>query len=318
MTQHDTWLREWLLTPISTLPEGVILDTGTLCQSIRAYRDWHDGGGLQRLVQQAGRLSRDHDRVMDALNETWLDVRSRMADCVLRASSGRSFPRLQTVQDVERYHLIQLRLRLQGRWSRSRREVPLCDLDLHSTPRAEALVETRQSALPLRFAACWSLADIPQRSPDKDMDWWWSMLRHSLDIEKLADLGGARNDPTEALDRLRLRLAFAQGLRPWLCRWAVGQADWSDLSVSLPRQRPDHRAVEALLPTLRAATGRALEDAGLDEAERLGLEKVLIRGATVRGNLHRFTGDRRARATALCEQLGMATCKQMMTRAVLC
>ncbi|MFT5684703.1 MAG: hypothetical protein ACI8RZ_005647 [Myxococcota bacterium] len=318
MTHHDPWLTDWLTQPLSALPAGVSLDTEAMVMAIQVYRQWHERGGLERLQRQAARLSRDSDQVMDALNETWLDIRERMVGCVERAVNGRSFPKFQTIKGVEKYHWIQLRLRLQGRWGRPSREFSTCEMELPTQSRAEALVATRRSALPLHFAACWTLADLPRRASKKGAGWWWSMLRHSLDIEKQSNLGGARNDPTEALDRLRLRLAFAQGMRPWLTHWAAGRPGWTDLQVSLPERCPSVDAVAFTLPALQGAIGAALGVVGLGFEERLGMEKLLLCGATVRGNLHRFSGeDRRGRVSELAEQLGMVACKRMMTSAVL-
>ena len=318
MTHHDTWLTDWLTQPLSAHPVEVHLDTEAMLLAIQVYREWHERGGLERLQRQAIRQFSDADRVRGAINETWLDIRGRMTNCVARAAAGRTVPMFQTVREVEKYHWVQLRLRCQGRWSRERRDVPVLELEVPCASRIESLVAARQSILPLHFAVRWTLVDVPHRVVKKDTTWWWAMLRHSLNLEKQVELGGARNDPTEVLDRLRIRLAFAQGLRPWLDRWSADQPGWSSLHISLPEHRPDHHSVAAVLPMVRGVAGDCLDDLGLEAGERLGIEKLLIRGATVRTNLSRFTGsDRRARVSRLAEQLGTVTCRRMMTSVVL-
>jgi len=317
MTQHGTWLTDWLTQPLSVLPAEVHLDTEAMLLAIQVYQEWHEHGGLERLQRLAIRRFSDTDRVIEAINSTWLDIRERMTNCVARAAAGQTVPVFQTVEGVEKYHWVQLRLRCQGRWSRRPREIMHLESAVPCASRTESLVAASQSILPLHFAVQWTLADAPRRVTSKDTTWWWSMLRHSLNIEKQTDLGGARNDPTEALDRLRVRLAFAQGLRPWLVVWTAGRPGWSNLHGELPEHRPDHHAVAAVLPMVRGFAGGCLDELGLADGERLGMEKLLLRGATVRSNLSRFTGcDRRARISMLAEQLGTATCRRMMTSIV--
>ena len=307
MTREATmWTQAWLEAPLLRTAAG--LDASSLRErmvpTIAAYQRWHVGDGPLELRALALRLTRDTDRAEDAFGETYLDVRTRLEGCVERAAAGRSLPGFATVEDVARYHRIQLRLRLQGRWSRRRVMVSVEDVTLSTAPDVEEQLHRSQHALPLRFAACWLLSDHPTRVASKDAAWWWSMLRHSLGLDRRADLGGARNDPTEALDRFRLRMAAAKGLHRWLQDWAAGREGWAALGVELPTKRPDHRPVALLLPHLQDALREALDE--LDEAtpaEREALRRMLVSSASARRNLSAFGGDRR-RSMVLAEVAG--------------
>lgn len=312
-TPTDRWLTTWLHQPLAASPaidpDPVV---AAMVPAITAYRQWCDADGLLLLRQLALRLTRDSDRAEDAVAETFLDVRDRMMGCVDRARAGRSLPGFRSVEDVARYHRIQVRLRIQGRWRHARPTVSLDDLQRTGCPLVaesctERTVAARQHAVPLRIALHWTVADLPTRAAHKDHGWWWSMLLHGLDIRSLDDLGGARNDPTEVTDRLRVRLAVARGMGPTLRRWAADREGWSDLSVEIPESCPEVGAVADLLPTLRSAMQNAIIQLRLSEEESGALTRILVTGGTVRTNLRRFSGpDPRARMMALAESVGAA------------
>ena len=273
-----------------------------------AYVAWHHlghgeapGGGFVQLQRFAVRAAGgDQERGTDAAIATWLDVRERLDELDGRLQRGASVPDFRQpspdpTANCWRYHRVQARLRVHGKWSHRVSEVP-GDVDLAPAPPSE-VAEARTHAVQLHFAAWWYLLSTrPRRTRSgrtKGPSWWWSMLEHALQLADVLDLGSDRNDPTEAMHRLRLRFAACLGLGPWLRRWAAGRPYWQQLAFTLPD--PDHPArhevadaLDTLHPLLATAIAE-LPDA--DTEERQGLAGCLLSGWNVRTTLRRFRGD---------------------------
>jgi hypothetical protein len=136
------------------------------------------------------------------------------------------------------------------------------------------------------------------------------MLEHALDLTEWLDLGSDRNDPTEAMHRLRLRFAVCLGCGPWLRRWAARRPYWSQLAFALPDpDHPEREAVAELLDQLRPALSEAIEGLDADEPERRALAGCLLSGWNVRTALRRFrgvdAGERFTRMRTLATEAGM-------------
>lgn len=291
------------------------------------YGVWHrvgstrgDQPGFLALHRFAIREARNVERGTEAASETWLDVRTRLEKTVERAAAGKSVPDFSGPTEIgedncHRYHGIQARLRVRGKWSRTK-ATEIYEEGRHSSDWRGAFraAEARTYALPLHFSAWWTLLDVKTRTTrdgrTKGVGWWWKMLLHALDLEKIDALGGDRNDPTEAILRLRLRFAVSQGLAAWLRRWSVSHPYWSQVEFGLPD--PDNKvareAAEEALALVREALGAAIEAADLTDGERKALTGTLMRGENVRTSTRLVSGDdaaeRQARLFALGEAVG--------------
>lgn len=331
--EAEAWMNRWLG---GEAPED--LHAPAAADAV-AYSVWHrvgpvEGGpaGFMRLHRDGLRFSGgDAERATECASETYLDVRERLEGLAERHRRGKSIPDFrqpwsEDERNAHRYHAIQLRLRLQRKWTRERFHQEYED-PRHSGDRGEwerpfRAAEARTYALTLHFAAWWMLLDVRERrSRDgrvKGRSWWWSMVQHALDVRRVNDLGGDRNDPTEALMRLRLRFSACQGLNPWLRVWASEHPYWNQVSFGLPD--PDNRQAEAAarkaLEQLRPALGHALAEMGLAAAEQRALEGTLIRGENVRTSTRHMAGDapagRLERMGALSESAGRLAAQQLL------
>lgn len=307
----DALLHDWLHRPLQGSTAS--LDADPLAESIRAYHAWRASGGLEALHAYARRCAgRTPDRGSDAAMDTYLDVHDRIENVVARAVSGRSVPSWESAVAVERYHRLQVQLRLRGRWHRRRTFVSTDDVTLKEDEAVTRLLDVRRHALPLWFAVRWTMADVCDNT-GKGAAWWWQMLRHGLGLEKVAGLGGARNDPGEIAARLRARLAAAVALRPLLERWAAEHPAWSVpevLSLEQPPAAHEIAFVARLLPQLRPALAEGLKALSLAPAEARAMRRILVQGATARTQLSKLTGAdaaaRCARLVALSSAIGAA------------
>lgn len=288
-------IRDWILAPSLALPETT---RPTFCaqliRAVRAWRAWMDRGGVEELLRWANRNAPAGVDGAEAAAETWLDVRDRLSGAVDRALRGRSLPDFSTVEEVKRYHRLQLRLRLQGRWRRAPREIPGLDMVLpHRETRTPQQVDARRTQRVVAFAACWLLADVSSGTSTKSRAHWWQMLCVGLDLTEGAAVGPRRNDVTEAVDRMRLRLHVLRPLRRWL-----EAQQWPAPSLLLDAP-PAVGAIAPTLDTLRSALVDAIEAIACSEAERTALRAVLVRGGTLRNRLRHFGTDRTARRAQL-------------------
>ena len=248
-------------------------------------------------------------------------VRERLEATVDRAQRGRSLadfskPSANGEQNVQRYHSIQARLRLQGKWTRNRVQEAYEDTRQGQEHAAYRQVEARTYTVPVHFAAWWTLIDTKHKQTRdgriKGEAWWWQMLLHALDVVKLGELGSDRNDPTEALMRMRLRFAVTQGMASWLRVWAKQHVYWRQLSFGLPD--PEHVAaretMNQALVQIRPALERCLELIDASDRERRALRGTLIRGENVRTSIRHMSGtdneSRSQRFLHLGEALGRA------------
>lgn len=311
----DLSLLNWLHRPLQDAPAD--LDVAelieTLGPTIRAYHAWLSAGGLESLNAYARRCAgSDPDRGSDAATETYLDVHDRIENAVSRAVAGRSVPSWSNTAAVTRYHRLQVQLRLRGRWSRRRAFVSTDDVILPVDETVTRVLDVRRHALPLWFAVRWTMADVCANT-DKPAGWWWQMLRHGLGLEKVSELGGARNDPGEAVARLRARLAVAVALRPQLERWAAEHPLWSvpgTVSLEEPPAPHEIASVSRLLPQLRAALSAGLDAVPMSPAESQAMARILVRGSTARTQLGKLdgadSGARVARLLGLSVDIGAA------------
>jgi len=325
------WIAEWWSAPIAASAEPIPASVGLLVgEDAGRYAIWQRIGpstgsqpGFLALHALAIREARGSvERGTEAASDTYLDVRDRLERFVERALKGRSLPDFTKPgpigeDNVHRYHAIQARLRLKGKWTKRRAEEAYDDAR-HASEWKQAVgaAEARTYALPLHFAAWWTLLDSRVRTTRdgrvKDQGWWWEMLLHALDVRKLGSLGGDRNDPTEALLRLRLRFAVSQGLAGWLRRRAHQVPSWRQVQFGLPDpdNAPAREAMVEALATVRPALGAALEGLDATDAERDALRRTLIRGDNVRTSTRGVSGadanERHARLFALGEDLGRA------------
>lgn len=301
------WMDQWLG---EQAPQDLL---ETAAADAVAYSVWHrigpvEGGspGFMRLHRDGLRFAGgDAERATECASETYLDIRERLEGMVERHNRGKSIPDFRSPwpedeKNTHRYHTIQLRLRLQKKWTRERVHLEYED-PRHSGESGQweqdfRAADARTYALTLHFAAWWTLLDIKEkRTRDgrlKGRAWWWKMLQHALDLQRVDDLAGDRNDPTEALMRLRLRFSACQGLNPWLRVWAAQHPYWNQVSFGLPD--PDNTQAEAAaveaLEALRPALGKALADMDLNAAEQRALEGTLIRGENVRTSTRHMAG----------------------------
>ena len=299
-------------------------------QNAALYGVWHrvgpdgqSGVGFLALHRVAIREARGNvERGTEAASETYLDVRERLEATVDRAQRGRSLadfskPSPNGEQNVQRYHTIQARLRLQGKWSRQRAQEAYEDTRQGQEHSAYRQVEARTYTVPVHFAAWWTLVDTKQKQTRdgrvKGEAWWWQMLLHALDVVKLGELGSDRNDPTEALMRMRLRFAVTQGLAGWLRVWAKQHVYWRQLSFGLPDPEhvPARETMNQALAQIRPALERCLEQLDATDRERRALRGTLIRGENVRTSIRHMSGtdneSRTRRFLHLGEALGRAT-----------
>lgn len=286
-----------------------------------AYHQWHEGGiddtgpGLLALHRWSVRVAGNPDTGTRVASETYLDVRDRLAAVVDAVERGARHIDLRTPApepraNVWRYHRIQARFRIQGRWRRERAH-DLYDDGLQArTDTHEGQVQARTFALPLFVASAWFRADAEHmnRSPG----WWWSALLHGLRMREVALAPAQRNDPTEAALRLRVRLAACTGLSRWLRRQARTRPAWNQVQLALPEAgatAPDP-AMIALLDRVRSALASAIATIASSEDEQRTLHRILVQSRTVRTQLRHFAGDdataRRARMMDLAEAAGAA------------
>jgi len=332
------WVQAWYCDPLHGLTEDEDLPADLrerVWFNAAYYGIWHAIGastdpspGFVALHAHAMRQARGNiERATEAASETYLDVRSRLENTVPRASQGKSIPDFRHPgergeDNVRHYHLIQTRLRLAGKWETRRYHTELHD-HIHDIDwrREFAAAETRTYSVALHFAAWWYVADVRSKTTrsgrTKDVGWWWKMLMHGLDRVKLGSLGGDRNDPTEALHRLRLRFRVCQGLSGWLKTWAQGQPYWSQVDFDLPDL--DHAGARAsvfeALEQIRPALEVAIEEANLPAREARALVGTLLKGENVRTSTRHFAGDdpasRWERFTELGEQIGRDAARRL-------
>ncbi len=306
----DGWYRRPLQSVIDLSPLPPDL-TDKTCGNAARYGAWHvvggsndAGAGFVALHGLAIRQARgDVERATEAASETYLDVRSRLEKTVPRSLKGRSIPDFQHPgangeDNVRHYHLIQTRLRLAGKWEARRRHTEFDERQHAMDWQKEfAAAETRTYSVALHFAALWYLADVRSKTTRagrlKDRSWWWDVLQHGLDRIKLASLGGDRNDPTEALHRLRLRFRVCQGLSPWLKQWAVGKPYWAAVDFDLPdiENEQARASVQLALEQIRPALEVAIESLDLPPQEARALVGTLLKGENVRTSTRHFAGD---------------------------
>jgi len=332
------WVDSWYIAPLARIDDTVDLPEDLrerVWANAAYYGVWHVVGassdaapGFVALHGLAMRQARgDIERATEAASETYLDVRKRLEDTVGRAVKGRSIPDFRHPgavgeDNVRHYHLVQTRLRLAGKWEARRRHTELDDR-LHDIDwRKEfAAAETRTYSVALHFAALWYVADVRAKTTRsgrvKDIGWWWDMLMHGLDRIKLEALGGDRNDPTEALHRLRLRFRVCQGLSVWLKHWAAGQPYWSQVDFDLPdiENAAALASVREALGQIRPALEIAIQRADLPPQEARALEGTLLRGENVRTSTRHFAGEdpasRWERFTDLGEEIGRDAARQL-------
>ena len=325
------WVQSWYREPLAHVEDPSILPSEleqTVCGNAAFYGTWHEvgastdvGAGFVSLHSLAIRQARgDIERGTEAASETYIDVRSRLEKSVARSLKQRSIPDFRHPgangeDNVRHYHLIQTRLRLSGKWEARRNHTEL-DERLHDVDwqREFAAAETRTYSVALHFAALWYLVDVRDKTTRdgrvKDRGWWWEMLMHGLDRIKLGTLGGDRNDPTEALHRLRLRFRVCQGLSPWLKRWAADQPYWRQVDFDLPdiENEQARSSVERALEQVRPALALAIEAADLPQQESRALLGTLLKGENVRTSTRHFAGEdpaqRWERFTDLSEDIG--------------
>ncbi|MEL6343208.1 MAG: hypothetical protein AAFV53_08725 [Myxococcota bacterium] len=308
-TPQTARIQTWLIDPSASLPSDTQRSfLEQLIPAVQAWQQWMDEGGLDALIVWAQREAPDGMDGAEVASETWLDVHDRLAHAVERFQSDRSLPRFSTVEEVARYHGIQLRLRLQGRWRR--RPAPTVSIQAQTLihrPRITEQVEARRKGLVLGFAGCWFAEEHRSGRSQKSPEHWWQMLRMGLDLIEGSASGAQRNDVTEAVDRLRFKLYLLSPLRSWLraSGWTV---------TGLPQTPPKHPAVRPLMTQLRPSMTRALASLdGADSAERRALGAIL-QGATVRTRLASFGTSpnvRRPRLWALAAEIGARVAAEM-------
>jgi hypothetical protein len=325
----SAWIAAWWTEVLAGLDEEVPAELGGLIQVNAAHyavwgrvgADVDSGPGFLALHKFAIRDARGSvERGTEAASETWIDVRGRLEQTVARSLKGRSVPDFRRPgpigeDNVHRYHVIQARLRLAGKWTKRKAEEAYDDTR-HAAEWAKPFraAEARTYAAPLHFSAWWTLLDLKTRTTRdgrlKGPAWWWQMLLHALDVEKVDELGGDRNDPTEALLRMRIRFVVSQGIAPWLKGLGIKHAYWRQVDFGLPNPENTvaRESVVAALAVIKPALAEAIEAMGLSAAEEKVLKGTLIRGENVRTSIQGMTGDnaneRQARLVMLAEQAG--------------
>lgn len=310
------WTTAWVTQPLAAAvaagrmeaAQATALET-SLCRSVRAYEAWLAHQGLTGLLAFAARVSRRNtDSAHEAVSSTWLDVRQRLETAVERSIEGRSVPDFSDPRAVAKYHEVQVRLRLQGRWSRQRTHAELKEGMASRPATTVAVVATRRQARALQVAALWSLQTLGLQDTHAR---WWATLRHCVELDEVTFEPSRRNDPTEARLSLQGRFLVCSGMRRKLDAWADGRAAWSPCSVHLAEAPPTaDRMAEAAdaVATLRPALERALEALECTKDERDTLRKCIVEGRLLRTRLRHMTGGtgeaRRARFWSLCEAWG--------------
>lgn len=317
--RSEELLHSWLV-PVTTaeaLPDGFLW---VLADNAVSYQRWQEGGvdgtqaGFLALHARCIRLAGDVDRGTEIASETYLDIRARLEEAAARAADRQKWldfrhPDPDGRQNVDRYHRIQARFRAHGKWRRRHTfehlEEEMFEGVQHEAATARAEAETY--SLPLHFAAQWYRADaIGNR---KGAQWWWTVLLHSLRLIELDSLGGARNDPAEALLRLQVRLAAAQGANRWVRRQVQGLPYWQQLRFGLPdADSPLAPGLIEVLSELRPALSEGISALSASPAEKAALVRVLVQGKTARNQLRTFDGEststRRERMMGLAEEAG--------------
>ncbi|MEL6347031.1 MAG: hypothetical protein AAFV53_28210 [Myxococcota bacterium] len=328
----------WVAMPLGQVDAPVDQDKliDQMIFNLIHYQLWHergpqDGGdcGLVTLHREAIRIAGDISRGTEAATETYLDVRERLRDCVDRALRQRPIPDFRQPlpdgrENVHRYHRIQARLRIQGRWRQRKTLLPLEDEKIEGAWEKDLhRAETQTYAIPLHFAAMWYHIDVrPRRTRDgreKNRSWWWRALEHALNLEQIQFSRADRNDPGEAALRLQVRFAAACGLSRWLRRWSEDKPYWKQAHFGLPDPKhPVARpAVESALNQLRPALIEGIQSMKLGDKESKALHGILTRGDNVRTAIRHFSGettaDRRERMLALAEEAGLMAEKTLNT-----
>lgn len=302
---------------LANLPRG--LDVVLPANAV-AYQQWHLGGvdgagpGFVALHRWCIRVAGNIDRGSEAASETYLDVRDRLAGVVAACRADSKVidlrqPHGEPRQNVDRYHKIQARFRIQGRWRRERSTVLYDDARALDPQRPGGRAEARTYALPLYVAGRWYQHDAARL--DRGLSRWWPALLHGLGLDDTPSSDAGRNDPTEAVLRLRVRLSACIGLSRWLRLAARDRPTWTRAHFGLPQDRAndaENADLQVFLECVRPALQESIAHVNGDAAERAALLKILVLGRTVRNQVRVFAGDtsaaRRERLFELAEVAG--------------
>ncbi len=272
-----------------------------LVANAHAQAAWETGApplhrpGLLALHAWCVQRARNVDRGTEIATETWLDVRDRLANAAIAVRSGRRpidlrHPSPDLRANSERYHHIQARFRLQGKWKRER-AMELYEEGQHASPSPEAYLDARTHSLPLFVAALWYQHDTRER--DQGVGWWWSALLHGLRLQDTRLDPARRNDPLEAVLRFRVRLSACIGFRRWLNRQARSMPWLAQEHFQLPEPADASRypAFSSLLTRILASIEPHIQTLPATNAEKAALLKILVYNRTARTNLKWFSGD---------------------------